>query len=72
MLRIDNNFKKVMNERGLKVEKVTIGEGYNDIKEILDRNFEQLKYHNFLSGYGGYTDASSQYQIKKLEKSIKR
>ena len=39
LLRIEKSFKEEMNKRGLKVEKVTIGKGYNDIEEILCRNF---------------------------------
>ena len=69
LLRIEESFKKEMNKRGLKVDKVTIGKGCNDLERILDLNFELLKYHNFLSGYGGYTDASSQYEIKRVKKN---
>jgi len=66
LLRIEKNFKEEMNKKGLKVNKVTIGEGYNDIKGLLDKNFILIKGSRCLSDYGGYSDASSQYEIKKL------
>ena len=72
LLRIEKSFKEEMNKRGLEVNKVTIGEGYNDIKEILDKNFSLVKDGWHLSDYDGYSDAYSQYEIKQLEKSNKR
>jgi len=72
LLRIEESFKKEMNRRGLKVDLVTIGKGCNDLERTLNQNFELLKYHNFLSGYGGYSDASTSYIISKIEKNKKR
>ena len=71
-MRIEENFKAEMNKRGLEVNRVTIGEGYNDIKEMLDKNFSLVKDSKYLSDYSGYSDASSQYEIKQLEKNNKR
>jgi hypothetical protein len=68
LLRIEKSFKKAMNDKGLKVDRVTIGKGYNDLKEILDKNFLSLDYCDSLNDYGGYSDADAQYEIKKLEK----
>lgn len=63
LLRIEENFKKEMNKKGLKVERVTIGKGYNDIKDILDKQFTLVDNPTLLSGYTAYSDASSQYEI---------
>ena len=65
LLRIENNFKEKMKKHGLEVNKVTIGKGYNDIKEILNQKFLLIKESSCLTDYGGYSDASSQYLIKK-------
>ena len=72
LLRVEKNFKEEMNRRGLEVNRVTVGEGYNDIKEILYRNFSLVKDGWHLSDYVGYSDASSQYEIKSINKTKKR
>ena len=72
LLRIEKSFKEEMNTKGLEVKKVTIGKGYNDIKEILDRNFTLAKDSSYLSDYNGYSDAASQYEIKALNLTKKR
>ena len=68
LLRIEKSFKEEMNRRRLEVNRVTVGEGYNDIKEILYRNFSLVKEGRHLSDYDGYSDASSQYVISKINK----
>ena len=68
LLRLEKSFKKEMMEKGLEVEYVTIGKGYNDIRELLDKHFISIKYPNKLSNYTGYSDAYSQYEIKELKK----
>lgn len=61
-----NNFINEMNSHGLEVNKITIGEGYNDIKDLLSKNFEKDSSLNKLNGYGGYSDAQvGQYVVKK-------
>lgn len=72
LLRMEKGFKEDMNKRGLKVDKVTIGEGYNDIRSILNNSFKLNSDTSKLSGYHGYSDASSQYVISRVEKSNKR
>ena len=72
LLRLEDSIKKEMNEKGLKVERVLIGEGYNDIKTILSKTFDISDKTYKLSGYSGYSDASSQYEIKLLEKRNNR
>ena len=64
LLRLEKGFKEEMNKQGLKVDKVTIGKGYNDIKNILNDKFETEEASTKLYGYTGYSDASSQYEIK--------
>ena len=68
LLRIEENFKKEMNRKGFKVDKVTIGRGYNDLKEILDKNFVTIENCSNLSDYHGYSDAGYQYLISKNRK----
>ena len=65
LLRIEENIKKEMTNKGLEVTKVTIGKGYNDIGSILDKKFETDNDANRLCNYNGYSDATKQYQIKK-------
>ena len=72
LLRIEENFKKEMNDKGFEVNRVTIGQGYNDIKKILDNNFELICNNRKLKGYSGYSDAYNQYVIGKLNKVIKK
>lgn len=72
LLRLEKGFKEEMNKHGLKVEKVTIGKGYNDIKNILNDKFEIEKVSRKLYGYSGYSDASTQYEIKYINKTKKR
>jgi len=54
------------------VDKVTIGEGYNDVKAILNSTFSLSDKACKLSDYSGYSDASSQYEIKTLNITKKR
>ena len=53
-------------------DKVTIGEGYNDVKAILNSTFSLSDKACKLSDYSGYSDASSQYEIKTLNITKKR
>jgi len=68
LLRLEDNFKKTMINKGFEVSKVTIGKGYNDLKEILDKEFNVVEFPNRLSDYVGYSDSSVQYEIKSLRK----
>jgi hypothetical protein len=61
-----------MNEKGLKVERVLIGKGCNDIKSMLNNIFLETDKTYELNGYLGYSDAGSQYEIKKAEKHNNR
>lgn len=53
-----------MNQNGIKVKRVTVGEGYNDLREWLDTCFyldaKPARHRN----YQGYTDARQQYLIR--------
>lgn len=64
ILRVEENFKKEMKKRGLEVQEVTIGKGYNDINNVLKEKFENSEKPNTLHGYSGYSDASNQYKIR--------
>lgn len=66
--RMANNFVEEMESHGLKVRQVTIGQGHNSIKEVLDKNFELEKHPSLLKNYIGYTDASEQYIVIKNKK----
>ena len=72
MLRIEENLKEEMYKRGLVVRKVTIGKGYNDITGILNERFAAEEGASPLHGYVGYSDASTQYEVKNMSKSKKR
>lgn len=72
LLRIEKSFKEEMNKKGLKTYKVTIGKGYNDINEILDKNFYSVNDSCQLSDYDGYSDANSQYEINSENRNKKR
>jgi hypothetical protein len=63
LVRISRNFKTEMNKHGLKVKKVTIGKGHNDIKSILDGKFAVDEDPDELDDYEGYSDADVQYEI---------
>lgn len=68
LIRLKDNIVKEMNKNGLKVDKVTVGKGYNDIGEILNKEFKLVKYCSMLEGYCGYSDAIEQYEIYKPNK----
>ena len=72
LLRVKKSFIEEMNSRGLEVKKVTIGQGYNDIKEILSKTFSISTTHCYLSDYNGYSDAASQYEISNINRNNKR
>jgi hypothetical protein len=72
LIRIENSFKEIMNKKRLEVDKVTIGQGYNDLKDVLDKNFKILNFSSQLNDYDGYSDAGIQYEIKKIEKQTNR
>ena len=68
LLRVSRNFKSSMEEKGLHVKHFTIGNGYNDINEILYNNFAIRKNSKMLSNYGGYSDAKVQYEVSEENK----
>lgn len=65
LMRMGDNFVNEMERHGLKVNKVTVGRGCNDILDILNKYFEFDSNSKTLSDYVGYTDANMQYIIKK-------
>ena len=67
ILRLSRNFKIEMEKHGLKVDKVTIGKGYNDIDAILKEKFYEDDDPVELNDYDGYSDSESQYDIGKLK-----
>jgi len=72
LMRLSDSIKNEMHTKGLRVDKVTIGEGYNDVKAILNSTFSLSDKACKLSDYSGYSDASSQYEIKTLNITKKR
>lgn len=62
--RMASNFISEMESHDLEVKKVTIGEGFVDIKYLLDREFA-LEKGEILDDYTGYSDAFNQYIINK-------
>ena len=57
-----------MNQNGTKVERVTVGKGYNDLATVLQTHYPiitaRFAYHR---DYYGYTDAASQYLIRTYD-----
>ena len=64
---------KSMNKDGVKVERVTTGEGYNDLKRELSEKFRRESNPKAQHrGYSGYSDArSAQYIIKTYDEVTK-
>ena len=56
--RLGSGFVAGMEKRGLKVSKVTIGKGYNDFNNILEKHYKTLESVQTLTEYNGYTDAA--------------
>lgn len=54
-----------MNNHGLEVIKVTVGKGYNDLGNILEKKFETDNKARKLNDYKGYSDATRQFEIKR-------
>ena len=63
--RMNKNFLSAMEEKGLEVDSVTIGSGYNDMGGFLGANFKKSSEEPKLTGYNGYSDASTQYILYK-------
>lgn len=68
LYRVGDNFVSEMEKNGLKVNKVTIGKGYNDIRFIIEKQLETNKNSKKLMGYLGYSDASDQFILKNNKK----
>ena len=68
LLRLENNFKKTMVNKGFEVKSVTVGKGCNDIGDLLEREFQVVQFPNSLEDYSGYNDSSIQYEIKLIRK----
>ena len=66
--RMAENFISEMENHGLGVENVTIGEGYNDVGEVLKSSFGTSRAMPKLKYYQGYSDADKQFLIKKVKK----
>lgn len=56
-----------MNRNGTKVERVTMGEGYNDLRSALDKHYPLVKDRAEHRHYHGYTDAHDQYLIRTYD-----
>ena len=69
LVRISDGFKVEMKNKGYEVNHVTIGEGYNDLKVVLNNAFSLSKNSSLLKGYAGYSDAKTQYEIKTFSKN---
>ena len=63
LLRVAKNFKEEMKKHKLEVQHLTIGKGYNDIRDILDKEFNEVENASCLSDYYGYRDSKVQYEI---------
>ena len=63
--RMSKAFLTAMEEKGLEVDSITVGSGYNDMGGFLSLQFKKSKDEPKLSGYGGYSDASTQYILYK-------
>ena len=59
-----------MQKHGFSVEAITIGKGYNDLSDVLNKEFSLIENSVKLSDYDGYSDASEQYVVfnKKRQK----
>ena len=61
--RLSVGFFKGMKEKGLDVEQITIGKGYNDFNNILAKNYDTVKQPKMLTDYSGYSDAAQQFLL---------
>lgn len=70
LIRLKNGVQTAMGKD--KVNKVTIGLGYNDISKVLEQNFKVDRNAKTLTNYDGYTDAKNQFVItdKQQEKNV--
>ena len=64
-ITMNEALKKEMNEKGLQVDKVTIGKGYNDVLNLLHKNFSNVDETTSLNDYTGYSDAKKQVEINR-------
>lgn len=62
--RMVKGFLKEMERKNIRIDSITIGEGYNQIKFLL-KEFERVEDQPKLSDYIGYSDASNQYVLYK-------
>lgn len=63
--RMNKAFLSAMEEKGLEVDTITIGSGYNDMAGFLGFSYKKSKDEPKLTGYDGYSDASTQYILYK-------
>ncbi|MBQ8749484.1 MAG: leucine-rich repeat domain-containing protein [Clostridia bacterium] len=70
LLRVKQGFEQAMGKD--KVKQVTIGQGYNDIRFLLDERFNLSNKVSALSDYAGYSDARSVQFIISEEMKQKR
>lgn len=61
--RLGAGFFKGMKEKGLAVQQITIGKGYNDFNSILAQNYDTVKHPQTLTDYHDYTDANAQFLL---------
>lgn len=63
-----------MNKRGVEVQRVTTGKGYNDLKDELENRFGSPERNPIARhrSYSGYTDADdAQYLIRTYDQTTK-
>ena len=66
LVRMANSFISEMNSNGLNVSAVTVGEGHNDLVDVLNEQFEKVDNVQKLNLYDKYSDAyNCQFLIKK-------
>ena len=58
-----------MNQNGVKVKRVTVGKGYNDLRRELDQQFQLTEERAIHRNYSGYTDAREQYLIRTYDET---
>lgn len=70
-----NAIMLAMNKNGVRVERVTTGKGYNDLRFEIEKRFGAPEKHPIAAhrGYTGYTDArNAQYLISTRDEALSR
>lgn len=61
--RLATALKDDFDKKGRPIKNVTVGLGYNDFKDFLLKNFEEIEKPQLLSNYNFYTDAKQQVTL---------